>query len=194
MIVVLSGKKRCGKDTVARYLIEKYEFIPLTIAEPLKNATIDIVNMLYNKKFTTKTLFYKDTCGFDIYKNQIFYIKNGKDIPLSWRIILQYFGTEIFKKHFGNDIHIKTLWKKIEKGKKYVITDNRFKNELDYIEKKSEKHNMKVIPIRIENNRNKHDDKHSSEKLDFTCDLILHNETTKEDLYKNIDEMFTNLF
>ena len=36
MIIALTGKKGCGKDTVANYLCEKYGFVNYGFADPIK--------------------------------------------------------------------------------------------------------------------------------------------------------------
>ena len=36
MIIALTGKKGCGKDTIANYLVEKYGFINYGFADPIK--------------------------------------------------------------------------------------------------------------------------------------------------------------
>jgi len=51
------------------------------------------------------------------------------------RMALQTIGTEVGRDLFDPNIWINTLEKKIEKEKNYVITDVRFKNEMDWIRK-----------------------------------------------------------
>lgn len=182
-LIGILGRKRCGKDTLGAYMIEKYGYIRFAFADPIK----DIL----------KTMF-------DLSDEQL---NNDKEkIDERWgvspRTILQKFGTEICRNNLENFIpNIKldgdTLWVKLfkifyekNKDKDIVVTDVRFLDELNAIRS----FGGKIVKI---NRDNLEFDCHSSEKdidnynpdlIDYTID----NNYTFYELYSQIDT-FLNL-
>ncbi len=182
-LIGLLGRKRCGKDTLGSYMIEKYDYDRYAFADPIK----DIL----------KTMF-------DLSEHQLNYDKEKIDERwgVSPRIILQKFGTEICRNNLENFIpNIKldgdTLWVKLfkifyekNKDKDIVITDVRFIDEINAIKS----FGGKIVKL---NRDNLEFDGHSSEKdidnynpdlIDYTID----NNYTYYDLYSQIDT-FLNL-
>ena len=51
MLIGLLGKKRVGKDTVAEYLIEKYNFIRYAFADPIKEIAGIMFNFSYEQLY-----------------------------------------------------------------------------------------------------------------------------------------------
>lgn len=49
------------------------------------------------------------------------------------RYAMQYIATDVFRKHFHNDIWILSLKRKIIKMDKIIITDCRFNNEINFV-------------------------------------------------------------
>jgi len=133
-VVGISGKARSGKDTVADLLMAKYaEQSGIThkysFADPIKKACSELF-------------------GINI---QMFYSGNRELIlpehGLSIRQIMQRFGTECMRGHFGEDFWIKKAEceferiKEISENEQYapvsliVIPDVRYCNEADLIRK-----------------------------------------------------------
>lgn len=184
MLIGICGKSRNGKDTIADYLVSKYAFEKLILSEPLKEAC--------------KILF-----GFN--DEQLY--GNSKEIidpnfGTSPRIILQYLGTDIFRKdinkiipnindNFWMNIVIKKYLEKCKENKntKVVISDIRFKNEIDTFRK------MNGILIKIIRPNVNTEDQHESEKNIPTleCDHDIINDGTIQDLYKKIDFLIQSL-
>ena len=133
MLIGLLGKKRVGKDTVAEYLIKKYNFIRYAFADPIK----EIAKIMFN--FSDEQLY-----------------GNQKEIidprwGISPRNFFQKFGTEMTQydiyKHFPQlreKIPPREMWvvifqewyrKKVEENPniRVVISDVRFIHELNRI-------------------------------------------------------------
>lgn len=113
-------------------------------------------------------------------------IRNNNQIPcIKLRTILQYIGTEIGRRRLWDDIWVDITLRKISdiilKYKWCIIPDVRFKNEHNGIKKYSA---HKTYTIRIERNEIKAE--HSSEMMDFDCDVIINNNSTKISLFYKV--------
>jgi hypothetical protein len=119
MLIGLHGKAQSGKSTVAEHLF-KHGFNEVTFAFPLKNLVVDLFDMSWDQVIDND------------FKERID-LRYG----MSPRKILQYLGTDVFRQMYPN-IWIDYLIRKINKLKetnKTVVSDVRFKNEKDAIEK-----------------------------------------------------------
>jgi hypothetical protein len=180
----ITGNKGSGKDTVGKYLYEKYGFKLFAYAHSLKKACQVIFSL------TDDQLYDGDT------KEQIDGYWNH-----SPRELFQSVGTELFRNtlskyclNIGNDIWIRAVERKIlkeytplEDGKnRMCITDVRFPNERDYAKK------IGGIVIRVNRKNNKYDNStsgHASESLIDTleADYEIDNDGSLEDLYEMVD-------
>jgi hypothetical protein len=128
LIIGITGRKRSGKDTIGNYLVENCGFVRVAYADALKEACIQIFG------------FSNDQVYGDELKEVI-----DEDWGHTPRELLQKVGTELFRdtlpklcKNISNDIWIKSVKRKIKNlskqgYNKFVITDVRFQNELDFI-------------------------------------------------------------
>jgi hypothetical protein len=128
IVIGVTGRKRSGKDTVGKYLINKYGFHRVAFADALKEACKHIFG------FTDEQVY-----GDDL-KEVI-----DKYWDYSPREILQKVGTELFREKLpqicpkiSNDIWLRSVARQIEKLRekgysRFVITDVRFENELDFV-------------------------------------------------------------
>lgn len=128
LIIQISGKKRSGKDTFAKFLTQAYQNQNLTVdifsyAEPLKQIAADIMWI------TTEQLetFKNDP---DSYK-----LKTTHDDTLisvtNYRYLLQTLGSEAMKKWFGPTVWVDLLDRRIKQSTAdvIIIPDWRFKSE-----------------------------------------------------------------
>ena len=99
-IIGLIGKKRAGKDTFADYLVEKYGFIKLAFADPIKEVASIILNIDHDKIK-------------EIDKEKIL-----PDYDISLRQFYQIFGTELMR----NEIYkyLPQLEKKIPRASIWI--------------------------------------------------------------------------
>lgn len=189
-MVGITGKKQVGKDTVANYLVKKYDFEKMAIADPMKEACRHIF------------LMTKDQLWGDL-KDVIDHRYNTTP-----RRILQVIGMELFQKEIYN--YIKDLEKKIPRRTLWI---NRFR--LEYENKLlNERKKLRVVVsdirylheayvikelggkiLRILRPSKKYDDKHISEhEMDlFKVDGELNNLGDFNFLYQQIDDFLLEI-
>jgi hypothetical protein len=123
MIIGIIGYKGSGKDVMADYLVQNFEFTKISVAEPIKNACRDLF-LLTDEHFHDRVL--KET-----------------KIPfwgLSPREILQKVGTDLFRHQFDDQFWVKILEQRLlsfrhNNIENIVISDIRFQNEADVVKK-----------------------------------------------------------
>jgi hypothetical protein len=142
----LSGKKQSGKSTVAIYLKEKYNFLEVSWADPLKQ--------IVGKKLLGLTEFQVNG---PMEKKEAIDPFWGK----SPRELLQIIGTDCFRDQVHPDFWVKIGMRKIqqhlEDGYSVVVTDCRFPNELSAIK------NLAGHSVRISRPDQVNKDRHPSE-------------------------------
>lgn len=115
-----------GKNTVGEILSQR-GFKSLSFASTLKDAVASIFGwerQLLEGNNSESREFRE--------KNDTFWsTKLGR--PISPRVILQEMGTEVMRDRFHQNIWLYSLEKQIKMGENYVITDVRFKNEINFI-------------------------------------------------------------
>ena len=187
IIIGVTGRKRSGKDTVGKYLINKHGFYRVAFADALKEACKHIFG------FSDEQVY-----GDDL-KEVI-----DKYWGYSPREILQKVGTELFRENFpqlcpkiSNDIWLRSVARQIEKLKekghtRFVITDVRFDNELDFI-KQYNGYTWKVKrpSIIIDSSVPAHS---SETKIDnFITNCVFVNSGTLTDLYNLVDNQINDI-
>ena len=133
MIVGITGFIGSGKDTVAKMLVEKGA-VQDSFASPLKDLCASVFgwprDMLQGD--TIESRDFRETP--DMYWTR----KLGID-QFTPRLAVQLLGTEIMRTHFNQDIWLDSLEYRIRKNEQQdtmvVVSDCRFKNELDLIKK-----------------------------------------------------------
>lgn len=168
IIIMVSGFKRSGKDFISNYISKSFPVSKVfSFAEPLKDIVATTMNMGLNTldeyKNNSESLFIHRDDG---YAEKI----------TDFRQILQRFGTEAMKKHFGDDVWVDLAIKKLEDIN--IISDWRFKTEYEAMRKVGD-----VITIRVEDLNIKPDDHISEHDLDdFTFDFKIDN-SAKDDTF-----------
>jgi len=120
-IIGLSGKKQAGKDVACRVMIESLadmKVVRMAFADALKDEVCAALHITRE------------------------YLESHKP---DFRVILQWWGTEWRRKHFGDDYWIRRLEEKVDTSaaEVVIVTDVRFRNEYAWISGRG-------IPIRIE--------------------------------------------
>ena len=129
MIIGICGFIGSGKDTVADYLVNFHEFRRESFASTLKDAVSAVFGW-------DRTLLEGRTKEAREWREQVDpWWAERLDMPtLTPRWILQYWGTEVCRKAFHDDIWIASLENKLRNSRDHVvISDCRFPNEIQSI-------------------------------------------------------------
>lgn len=135
MLISLTGKARSGKDTVANFLCEKYDFVRIGWADTLKKAVYTL-NPIISYKAVYETS-YQMLVGYANKDFQEVRLQTTVD-EIGWdeakkipevRRLLQVFGTEIGREMFGQNFWVDITTAKLEGNLNYVFVDTRFDNE-----------------------------------------------------------------
>jgi len=129
MIIGITGFIASGKDTIADYLTSAHGFQRISFAASLKDAVSNIFGW-------DRQLLEGSTKESRIWREQVdVWWSNRLSIPdLSPRWVLQNWGTDLFRDKFHSEIWIASVENKLRKTKdNIVITDCRFKNEIESI-------------------------------------------------------------
>lgn len=125
MLISMTGQKRSGKDTVAGFIADKYEFDRIAFAGPLK-AMIRV--LLQSAGFSEDDI--------------VFYMEgDGKELPLaalqgkSCRYAMQKLGTE-WRNYFGPNLWSDIIGLKVDSVDDVIITDMRFPHEGDFTDER----------------------------------------------------------
>jgi ABC-type dipeptide/oligopeptide/nickel transport system ATPase component len=131
-IIGLVGEIGSGKNTTANILVEDYDYNILNFGGILK----DVVSIIFS---WDRNLLEGDTKESREWRETVdTWWENRLNIPnLTPRWVLQHFATDTVRMHFHTDTWVAALEKKIndfiKNDQKVVITDVRFKNEIDLI-------------------------------------------------------------
>lgn len=210
MIVGITGFIGSGKDTVAKMLVEKGA-VQDSFAAPLKDLCASVFgwprDMLQGD--TVESRDFRETP--DMYWTR----KLGID-QFTPRLALQLLGTEIMRTHFNQDIWLDSLEYRIRKNEQedtmVVVSDCRFKNELDLIK---ELNGIVVHVIRdelpewyetaVHANKGSVPAKHTMETrfakvhasewkwVGYDFDFVIKNSGTLEDLQTEVDSMYLDM-
>lgn len=131
MIVGICGFIGSGKDTVADYLVNFHEFRRESFANTLKDAVSSVFGW-------DRTMLEGRTKEAREWREEVdSWWAERLDMPtLTPRWVLQYWGTEVCRKGFHDDIWIASLENKLRNSRDHVvISDCRFPNEIEAIKK-----------------------------------------------------------
>jgi len=139
MIIGFVGFIGSGKDTAADYLVNFHGFRRDSFANTLKDAVAHVFGW-------DRTLLEGRTSEARAWREQVdpWWAERLEMPHLTPRWVLQYWGTEVCRQAFHDDIWIASLENKMRKtGDNIVISDVRFPNEIKAI------HNADGLVIRI---------------------------------------------
>lgn len=131
MIIGICGFIGCGKDTIADYLVNFHEYRRESFANTLKDSVAAVFGW-------DRTMLEGRTKEAREWREQVdpWWAERLAMPTLTPRWVLQYWGTEVARKSFHDDIWIASLENKLRQSKdNIVISDVRFPNEIKSIKK-----------------------------------------------------------
>jgi hypothetical protein len=129
MIIGICGFIGSGKDTIADYLVNSHEFRRESFANTLKDAVSKVFGW-------DRELLEGRTKQAREWREQVdpWWAERLNTPTLTPRWVLQYWGTEVCRKGFHDDIWIASLENKLRNSTDHiVISDCRFPNEIKSI-------------------------------------------------------------
>lgn len=132
MIYAVVGFIGSGKGTVGDYLVNERGFIQESFARTLK----DVVAVLFGYP---RDMLEGNTPESREWREQVdekwARLLGIPDFTPRWA--LQHIGTDIFRKHFNEDMWLLTMQARLEDygDKDVIITDCRFRNEIAFVQK-----------------------------------------------------------
>lgn len=129
MIIGICGFIGSGKDTIADYLVNFHEFRRESFANTLKDAVASVFGW-------DRVMLEGRTKEAREWREQVDpWWAERLDMPtLTPRWVLQYWGTEVCRRGFHDDIWIASLENKLRNSRDHVvISDCRFPNEIQSI-------------------------------------------------------------
>lgn len=151
-IIALAGPAGCGKDTVADYLSQRYNFTKLAFADALRievaqafGVPVDLLLDREHKELPVKALALS-RCNDHRFVGMVLAMEIDQDVaqdevvtahmnqPRSPRQIMQWWGTEYRRGMFGDDYWV-TEWiqQAVEIAGPIVVPDCRFDSEAEFI-------------------------------------------------------------
>lgn len=130
-IIAVAGSIGSGKDTVAEHLVTFHGFKRLSFASSLKDAVSSIFGW-------PRELLEGSTKHSREWREQVdTWWADRLNIPdLTPRWVLQYWGTDVLRQYFHDEIWVASVENKLRTSQDdVVITDCRFKNEIDSIKR-----------------------------------------------------------
>ena len=129
MIIGVCGFIGCGKDTIADYLVNFHEFRRESFADSLKDSVAAVFGW-------NRTMLEGRTKESREWREKVdeWWAKRLSMPTLTPRWVLQYWGTEVCRKTFHDDIWIASLENKLRQSQdSIVVSDVRFPNEIKAI-------------------------------------------------------------
>jgi len=178
LIIGLCGLKQSGKDTIAAYLVKNHGFERKAFADPLKRSVAALFDIPFHE--------------IDKYKNDptaiaVVEADNGVRHDMTFRTLLQRYGTEAHRDIFGNCFWVDLTLpvQGFYPGRAIVVTDVRFREEAERVKFLG----GSVIYVQRDEAALVEKDQHRSEDIDFAnlIDGSISNNGTLDDLYNAVE-------
>ena len=127
-IIAICGFQGAGKDTIADYLIKHHNFTKLSFAGAVKDIAAIVFGWDREMLEGSTPESRKQREIVDEWWAEKLQIPN-----LSPRYALQFFGTDLFRNCFHQDIWLRIVERKLNAYPNVVITDCRFPNEIQLV-------------------------------------------------------------
>lgn len=203
-ILAISGWKRSGKDATAEYLIKNFGAERIAFADPLKELVGNLFGLyrsqidspeskeapLLNMPVQTKDAFtgmIHDFMSGEL-RDELGRSYGNSDKYWSPRALCILLGSTL--RAADPDFWVKKAVAKTQPGGLYVISDCRYKNEIEALKKTG----ATVVSVRINRFENSPSNDPSERDLDnYTFDHVISNTGTLEELHQKAKELMEGI-
>jgi len=189
-VILINGLPRAGKDTVADFIVDNFNYTKMSFATPLKSVIAGTFGISLEDLETMKNNTDEYGVEIKVYPNnqpqQVLKYTN-------FREILQKFGTEGMKPEFGNSVWGDLLYKKVLESdqKLFVVPDYRF------IVEYQPQDNIKIIRILVLDDRELPTEGHASDvelyQNNVKFDYTINNTGTLIELEEKVNSIIKEL-
>lgn len=181
MLIGLTGRAGCGKDTVARFLCDTHGFVQIALADPLRDGLKAMLGLV----------------------DEQLYERALKETPIDWigkspRELMQTLGTEWGRELVADDLWLRAAARRIARIKAYpphlhvagiVVSDIRYENEADWL--RNQGGQLWIIKRNPSHTMEEHTAAHSSEQHLPTRsgEPRIFNHGTLDELYDQVAEI-----
>lgn len=134
--VGIAGYKRSGKDTVAKILIEELENVNVhAIRRALADALKEECASMMSREINRAAELYADKYDFEVPSKEEFFTRmNSDEYKETYRLLMQFWGTEWARQHIRDDYWLRAVEDYIESmdANVAIIPDVRFPNEVTF--------------------------------------------------------------
>jgi hypothetical protein len=213
VVIGIGGEKYSGKDTIADFFVERFDFTKISFADPLRDICSkasgipveEFLNEALKDEFIEDVHFGIDKVNALIEATNTYRPLNQKERAAvtkalignkfdTRRKILQFVGSEVFRQVVEENFWVNILKSRVSQHKKVIVPDMRFENERAAI------NSMKGILMRVERpvrNQEGTPDRHISElSLGNANEYDVHvlNDSTLANLYQGLDVWYNHIF
>jgi len=183
VIIGLAGFARSGKDELAKQLVANEGFKRVAFADAMRNILYALNPIIDTKTVNMAPVINSAHVEIRVQEivDEIGWERAKVEYP-EIRQLLQRLGTDGARAHLSDDIWVRTVLENNAETPRLVIPDVRFPNEAEEIQKRG------GVIIRIIREGYGAVNGHISETAYADQDIILHNDGTPDDLYKNYVE------
>lgn len=120
MIIGIGGYAQVGKDTAASFLVDHCGYTRVAFADIMRESLLRLDPYVHGDvRLSESVALY----GWDVAKVTVPEIRR----------LMQAFGTEVGRDLFGSTFWVDMLFKNLDPGTNYVISDCRFLNEVEAV-------------------------------------------------------------
>ena len=174
-IIAFTGVAGSGKSTAAQFLVKQHSFKLIKFAEPLKS----MLHQFYRSAGVVHENLIEEKIEGRLKEAPCHYLNNNTP-----RFAMQTLGTE-----WGRNIMGRSFWTNawttavVNSNMASIVCDDcRFENEAEALRQMG----GKIVQIVREGAGL--EDSHESEQIKIDPDLVIHNNGTLDDLYKEVDQ------
>lgn len=205
-VILIHGPKQSGKSTIAYRLVSDHSFDTISFATSLKDMCKHILKTLdciiTDEHFEDGDL--KESIVINNDGEQFMFNRGGMLLAMTYRQVLQYVGTELFRNQFHTDIWAGSVCGAIRDSinnpyrRGIVIPDMRFPNECDFVENflKQFGKMAELTTVAVQRPGYGGNDAHASETSmkGHTFDVVINNDGDLKDLIVKSDKLATGMW